>query len=103
VPRKCIEQTDVLVPTIGIGSNCIGSLGEHGNSHLTDNSIAPKLASALDNLVTQLRIPTARDATIAIVQREITASAIISSLALVVRGKVSAGEKAVAFVNARNR
>jgi hypothetical protein len=51
----------------------------------------------------QLRIPTARDATIAIVQRDIAASAIISSFALVVSGKVSAGEKAVAFVKARNR
>jgi hypothetical protein len=48
-------------------------------------------------------MPTARDATIAIVQREIAASAIIGSLALAVRGRVSAGEKAVAFVKARNR
>jgi hypothetical protein len=48
-------------------------------------------------------MPTAREATIAIVQREIAASAIISSFALAVRGKVSAGEKAVAFVKARNR
>ena len=47
-------------------------------------------------------MPTARDATIAIVQREIAASAIISSFALAVRGKVLAGEKAVAFVKARN-
>jgi hypothetical protein len=38
-------------------------------------------------------MPTARDATIAIVQREIAASAIISSFAFAVRGKVSAGEK----------
>jgi hypothetical protein len=37
-------------------------------------------------------MPTARDATIAIVQREIAASAIISSFALVVSGKVSAGD-----------
>jgi hypothetical protein len=33
-------------------------------------------------------MPTARDATIAIVQREIAASAVISSFALVVSGKV---------------
>jgi hypothetical protein len=39
----------------------------------------------------------------AIVQREIAASAIIKSFALAVRGKVSAGEKAVAFVKARNK
>jgi hypothetical protein len=33
-------------------------------------------------------MPTARDATIAIVQREIAASAIVNSFALVVSGKV---------------
>lgn len=52
---------------------------------------------------TQLRMPTARDATSAIVASEIEDSAIISSLALTVSGKVSAGENAVAFVNAKNR
>jgi len=47
-------------------------------------------------------MPTARDATIAIVQREIAASAIISSFALAVKGNVSVGEKAVEFVKAEN-
>src|ERR1700691_1177300 len=51
----------------------------------------------------QLRMPTAREATIAMVHIEIAASAIISSLALAVSGKVSDGEKAVALVKARNR
>jgi hypothetical protein len=37
------------------------------------------------------------------VQREIAASAIISSFALAVKGNVSVGEKAVEFVKARNR
>jgi len=37
-------------------------------------------------------MPTARDATIAIVQREIAASAIISGFALVVSGKVRSVE-----------
>jgi len=49
-------------------------------------------------LARQLRIPTARDATSAIVASEIADSAIISSLARTVRGNVSAGENAVAFV-----
>jgi hypothetical protein len=51
----------------------------------------------------QPRMPTARDATIAMVVKEIDASTIIRSFARAVSGKVSAGEKAVAFVNARNR
>ena len=50
-----------------------------------------------------MRIPTARDATTAIVMNEIADSAIMRSLALTVSGKVSAGENAVAFVNAKNR
>jgi hypothetical protein len=37
-------------------------------------------------------MPTARDATIAIVQREFAASAIIGNFALVVSGKVTAGD-----------
>src|SRR5438105_8751108 len=52
---------------------------------------------------TQLKIPTARDATRAMVASEITDSAIISSFARTVSGNVSAGENAVAFVNAKNR
>ena len=52
---------------------------------------------------TQLKMPTARDATSAMVASEIMDSAIISSLALTVSGNVSAGENAVAFVNAKNR
>jgi hypothetical protein len=52
---------------------------------------------------TQLRMPTARDATSAMVASEIAASAIMSSLALTVSGKVSEGENAVAFVNAKKR
>jgi hypothetical protein len=48
-------------------------------------------------------MPTARDATTAIVASEMADSAIISSLALAVSGKVSAGENAIAFVNAKNR
>jgi hypothetical protein len=51
----------------------------------------------------QLRIPTARDATIAMVVSEIADSAIMSNLALVVSGNVSAGENAVALVNAKKR
>ena len=51
----------------------------------------------------QLRMPTARDATIAMVQREIMASLIIKNFALAVSGNVSVGEKAVAFVKARKR
>ena len=51
----------------------------------------------------QLRMPTAREATMAMVQREIADSAIINNFALAVSGKVSAGEKAVALVKARNR
>ena len=51
----------------------------------------------------QLKIPTARDATRAIVTSEIVDSVIISSFALTVSGKVSAGENAVAFVNARKK
>ena len=47
-------------------------------------------------------MPTARDATSAMVANEIADSAIIRSLALTVSGNVSAGENAVAFVNARN-
>ena len=45
----------------------------------------------------------ARDATTAIVMNEIADSTIMRSLALVVSGKVSAGENAVAFVKAKNR
>ncbi len=52
---------------------------------------------------TQLRMPTARDATSAMVASEIADSAIMSSLALTVSGKVSEGENAVAFVNAKKR
>lgn len=48
-------------------------------------------------------IPTAREATRAIVANDIADSAIIRSFALTVSGNVSAGEKAVAFVNARNK
>lgn len=48
-------------------------------------------------------MPTAREATIAMVHIEIAASAIIKSFALAVSGKVSDGEKAVALVKARNR
>jgi hypothetical protein len=51
----------------------------------------------------QFRIPTARDATTAIVMKEIADSVIMRSLALTVSGKVSAGENAVAFVKAKNR
>ena len=51
----------------------------------------------------QLRIPTARDATSAMVASEMADSAIISSLALTVSGNVSAGENAVALVKARNK
>ena len=52
---------------------------------------------------TQLKIPTARDATSAMVASEIADSAIISSFARTVSGNVSAGENAVAFVNAKKR
>jgi hypothetical protein len=51
----------------------------------------------------QFRMPTARDATSAMVASDMADSAIIRSLALTVRGSVSAGENAVALVNARNR
>jgi adenylate cyclase len=51
----------------------------------------------------QLRIPTARDATSAMVASEMADSAIISSLALTVSGNVSAGENAVALVKAKNK
>jgi hypothetical protein len=47
-------------------------------------------------------MPTARDATSAMVVNEIPASAIIKSLARTVSGNVSAGENAVALVKARN-
>ena len=53
--------------------------------------------------INQFRMPTARDATSAMVANDIADSAIIRSLALTVSGKVSAGENAVAFVKARNR
>ena len=46
----------------------------------------------------QFRMPTARDATSAIVASEMADSAIISIFALTVSGNVSAGENAVAFV-----
>ena len=49
------------------------------------------------------KIPIARDATSAMVINEISAWSIISSFARVVRGNVSDGENAVAFVNAKNR
>ena len=52
---------------------------------------------------TQLKMPTARDATSAMVTSEMAASDIMSNLALAVSGNVSAGENAVAFVNAKNR
>jgi len=60
------------------------------------------LSAPLDGLH-QFRMPTARDATSAMVASDMADSAIIRSLALTVRGNVSAGENAVAFVNARNR
>jgi hypothetical protein len=46
----------------------------------------------------QFNIPTARDATRAMVMREMADSAIMRTLALGVSGKVSAGENAVALV-----
>ena len=49
------------------------------------------------------RILTARAATRARVSREIAASAIIMSLALAESGRVSVGEKAVAFVKERKK
>ena len=51
----------------------------------------------------QLRIPTARDATSAMVASEMADSAIMSNLALTVSGNVSAGENAVALVKAKNK
>jgi hypothetical protein len=48
-------------------------------------------------------MPTAREATIAMVASDIDDSTIMSSLALTVSGYVSAGENAVALVNAKNR
>jgi hypothetical protein len=48
-------------------------------------------------------MPTARDATSAMVANDMPASAIIKSLARTLSGKVSAGENAVALVKARNR
>ena len=55
------------------------------------------------NSVAYERIPTAREATTAIVTREDSDSAIISSFARWVSGNVSAGENAVALVKARKR